>query len=173
MWARTPSGRRDRLNSSEVNRAATCGLFTARVLKHSFSHEGTLMVNPIAPNCNTVNVYLIVKDANAAVEFYKKAFDGEGSVCLTGPDGSVMHAEITIGNSTVMIGEENEQWGMKSAESMGGSPVSIMLYVPDCDATFKQAIEAGCTELSPVEDQFWGDRHGKVADPFGYEWDRD
>lgn len=127
-------------------------------------------VNPIAPNCNSVNVYLIVKDGQAAIDFYKKAFGGEGGACLKGPDGSVMHAEVTIGNSTVMLGQENEQWGMVSAETIGNSPVSIMLYVDDCDAVFKQAIEAGCTEVSPVEDQFWGDRHGKVADPFGYQW---
>ncbi len=127
-------------------------------------------VNPIAPNCNTVNAYLIVDDPRAAIDLYCKAFGACGGACLEAPDGSVLHAEVVIGNSTVMICGENEQWGMKSAKSFGGSPASLMLYVDDCDAVFQQAIAAGCTEISPCEDQFWGDRHGKVADPFGFEW---
>lgn len=127
-------------------------------------------VDPIAPNCNTVNIFLVVKDGNAALEFYKKAFGASGGACLTGPDGSILHAEVTIGNSTVMLAEENEQWGMVSAETLGKSPVSIMLYVEDCDALYAQAVEAGCTSICSPENQFWGDRHGKVADPFGYEW---
>lgn len=127
-------------------------------------------VNPIAPNCNTVNAYLIVKDAEKAMELYKAAFGGSGGSCLTMPDGTVLHAEIVIGDSTIMISEENEQWGMVSAETLGGSPASLMLYVEDCDAIYQQAISAGMKEVSPPADQFWGDRHGKVADPFGFEW---
>ena len=119
---------------------------------------------------NTVSVYLIVKDGKAALDFYQRAFGGEGGACLLGPDDSVMHAEVCIGNSTIMLSEENEAWGMKSCETMGGSPASMMIYVEDCDAAFKQAIDAGCTEVSAPADQFWGDRHGKVKDPFGYEW---
>lgn len=129
-----------------------------------------MSVNPIAPNCNTVNVYLVVNDAAAALELYKKAFGASGGACLTGPDGAVLHAEVVIGNSTVMISDENEQWGMVSAKTLGKSPANMMLYVEDCDAVFKQAVEAGCTAVSPPADQFWGDRHGKVTDPFGYEW---
>ncbi|MEM7477360.1 MAG: VOC family protein [Planctomycetota bacterium] len=129
-----------------------------------------MSVNPIPPNCNSVNLSLVVKDANGAIELYKRAFGATGGACLNAPDGSVMHAEIQIGNSTIMLGEENEQWGMISAESMGGSPISIMLYVDDCDATFQQAIDAGCEVISPVADMFWGDRHGRLKDPFGYQW---
>lgn len=129
-----------------------------------------MSVDPIPANCNTVNVSLVVKDGQAAVEFYQKAFGATGGVCLKGPDGAVLHAELQIGNSTVMLGEENEQWGMISAETMGGSPISIMLYVEDCDALFAQAIASGCSEISPPANQFWGDRHGRVQDPFGYQW---
>lgn len=128
------------------------------------------MVHYIPEGCNSVSAYLIVKDANKAVEFYKQAFGATGGACLTGPDGSVMHAELQIGDSTIMISEENPQWGMTSAETMGGSPVSLHVYVPDVNTAFQQAIGAGCTEVAPVMDAFWGDRYGKLADPFGYQW---
>ena len=129
------------------------------------------MVNPIPDGCNTVNLYLVVKDARQALDFYARAFGGTPGMVMTGPCGTgVMHAEIQIGNSTIMLSEENPQWQMKSAETLGGSPASIHLYVPDVDAAFQRAIEAGCRELSPVMDMFWGDRYGKVADPFGFQW---
>ena len=128
-------------------------------------------VNPIPEGCNSVGVYLIVKDANAAIEFYKKAFGAEGGTCMTGPDGTgVMHAEIRIGNSTIMLADESPQWGTKSAETLGGSPVSMHVYIPDVDATFQRAVDAGCTVVSPCMDMFWGDRFGKVLDPFGFQW---
>ena len=129
-----------------------------------------MSVDPIPPGFNTVNVYLIVKNVQEAMDFYEKAFGGKGGVCMHAPDGSVMHAEVQIGSSIVMLSEENESWGMKSAESFGGSPAGMHLYVEDVDATFNQAIAAGGTEISPVENQFWGDRMGKLADPFGYQW---
>ena len=128
------------------------------------------MVNPIPAGCNSVNAYVIVKDGQKAVDFYAKAFGGEARTCMTGPDGSFVHGEVKIGNSTLMVSQENPQWEMKSAETLGGSPVSLHLYVDDCDAVFKQAIEAGCSEIAPVMDMFWGDRYGKVVDPFGMQW---
>ena len=129
------------------------------------------MANPIPDNFNSVSTYLIVKDADEAIQFYTKAFGASGGdACLRAPDGSVMHAELHIGNSAVMLSSENKEWGMLSAESMGGSPASLHLYVEDVDASFKQAIEAGCKEVAPVMDAFWGDRYGKVEDPFGFQW---
>ena len=128
-------------------------------------------VKPIPEGCNSVNVYLIVKDGQAAIDFYTKAFGATGGMCMPGPDGkSIMHAELQIGNSTVMLGEENPQWGTKSAETMGGSPASIHIYLPDVDSAFQQAVDAGCTVVAPLMDMFWGDRYGKVVDPFGYQW---
>lgn len=129
-----------------------------------------MAVTPIPANCNSVNLYLIVKDAKKAIDFYIKAFNGKGGVCMTGPDGSVIHGEVIIGNSTIMLSQENPQWDMKSAETLGGSPVSIHLYVDDCDSVFQHAIDSGCTELSPMMDMFWGDRYGKLKDPFGFHW---
>jgi uncharacterized glyoxalase superfamily protein PhnB len=90
---------------------------------------------------------------------------------MAGPDGKVMHAEIRFGDSVLMMGEENPAWPQfKSAESMGGSPISLHMYVPDVDATFKQAVDAGAKMEMPIQDMFWGDRYGKVRDPFGYVW---
>ena len=128
-------------------------------------------VSPIPEGCNSVNIYLVVKDGQAAIDFYCKAFDATGGMCMPGPDGKgIMHAEIQIGNSTIMLSEENPQWGATSAETMGGSPASLHLYLPNVDATFQQAVDAGCTVVAPLMDTFWGDRYGKVADPFGYQW---
>ena len=128
------------------------------------------MVNPIPDNCNTINAYVIVKDAKAAMEFYAKAFGGTVGCAMNAPDGSVTHGEVTIGNSTLMLSQENPQWEMKSAETLGGSPISLHVYVEDSDSVFKQAVEAGCHEIMPVTDMFWGDRYGKVVDPFGIQW---
>ena len=128
------------------------------------------MANFVPDNFNTISAYLIVKDADEAIAFYTKAFGASGGACLRAPDGSVMHAEVKIGNSSLMLSSENEQWGMRCAESIGGSPASLHLYVEDVDASFKQAIDAGCKELAPVMDAFWGDRYGKVEDPYGFQW---
>ena len=89
---------------------------------------------------------------------------------MEAPDGSVMHAETRFGNSTIMMGQENPQWNTVSAETMGGSPVSMHVYVDDCDTVFATALEAGCKVVYPMMDAFWGDRHGKLVDPFGYQW---
>lgn len=129
-----------------------------------------MSVSPIPANCNSVNIYLVVKDARKAIDFYIKAFNGHGKDCLTAPDGSVVHGEVVIGNSTIMLSQENLEWGMKSPETLGGSPASIHLYVNDCDAVFKHALESGCTEVAPMMDMFWGDRYGKLQDPFGFQW---
>ena len=129
-----------------------------------------MSVNPIPHGCNSVNVYLIVKDARAAMDFYAKAFGGQAAACLTAPDGSVMHGEVVIGNSTLMLSQENPAWDMKSPETLGGSPASIHLYVDNVDQAFDQAVAEGCEVIAPVTDMFWGDRYGKVADPFGFQW---
>lgn len=128
-------------------------------------------VDPIPAGCNTVNVYLVVKDGHAAIEFYKKAFGATGGSCMPGPDGKgIMHADLKLGNSTIMLTEENPQWGMTSAETMGGSPVSMHMYVDNVDEFYQNAVDAGCTSESPLMDMFWGDRMAKLSDPFGYKW---
>ncbi len=129
-----------------------------------------MSVKPIPDGCNTVSAYLIMSDVQAAIDFYINAFGASGHACLKGPGDSIMHAEVAIGNSTVMLSQESPQWGTKSAETMGGSPVSLHVYLPDVDTAFQKAVDAGCTVISPVADAFWGDRCGRLSDPFGYQW---
>ena len=121
-------------------------------------------------HCSTISAYLIVDDGKAAVDFYTRAFDGRLGDLLEGPDGSVMHASIRIGDSSLMLSQSNPQWGTKSAAAYGGSPAMLHIYVRDADASFKKALECGCKEISPPMDCFWGERMGKVEDPFGFQW---
>ena len=119
---------------------------------------------------HSVTPYLIAKDAHAAIAFYKEAFGAVETCKLLMPDGSICHAEIQIGDSKVMIGEECPQWGSKSPLALNGTPTGFMIYVPDADAAFTQALAAGAKVEKPVENQFWGDRTGSVIDPFGHKW---
>ena len=113
-----------------------------------------------------------MKGAIDAIEFYKNAFGAKETGRLTMPDGSIGHAELEIGNSKIMIAEENEQWGNLSPQKIGGSPVSLCLYVEDVDAVFAKALQAGATVTGEMEvkDQFYGDRTGSITDPFGHRW---
>lgn len=113
---------------------------------------------------------MIVRDGAKAIEFYKRAFGAQQVFRMDRPDGRLMHAELTIGNSKIMLGEENPQWDCHSPESLKGTPVSFYLYIPDADAAFAQAIAAGAKAVKPVSDMFWGDRQGEVSDPFGHRW---
>jgi PhnB protein len=119
---------------------------------------------------HSVTPGLVVRDAAKAIEFYEQAFGAEEIERMLGPDNSVMHAEIRIGDSIIMLGDENPQWGTKSPETLGGVHGSLHLYVDDADASFDRALKAGCQVRYPLEDTFWGDRYGKVVDPFGHEW---
>lgn len=128
------------------------------------------MVSPVPEGYHSVTPYLIVKNCADAIEWYKKALGATEKMRLPGPDGSVMHAEIQVGDSPIMMGEENPQMGATAPETLGGSPVSICLYVDDVDASYPKAIAAGGTELRPLQDQFYGDRSGTLKDPFGHTW---
>jgi PhnB protein len=129
-------------------------------------------VQPIPEGYSSVTPYLSVKNADKAIEFYKKAFGAKELGRIRMPDGTVGHAEIEIGNSRIMLADENEQWGNRSPSSLGGSPVSLCLYVENVDAVFDRALKAGARvkgEMT-VKDQFHGDRSGSLVDPFGHEW---
>lgn len=129
------------------------------------------MAKPIPTGYHSITPGLIVKDIKKALAFYKKAFGAQEVTVLNNPDGSVMHAEIKIGDSMLMLGQENPEWPQhKSAESYGGSPISLNIYLADCDAAFKKAVAAGAKGVKSPEDAFWGDRYGQVEDPFGYSW---
>ena len=119
---------------------------------------------------HTLTPYMTVRNARAAIDFYKKAFGAEQLLQFDAPDGSVAHAEIRIGDSVVMLSEESEAWGNKSPQSLGGSPMFLMAYIDDVDAAFRRAIDAGATEVQPVGDQFYGDRSGTLKDPYGHQW---
>jgi PhnB protein len=119
---------------------------------------------------HSVTPYLAVRDAVAAVAFYERAFGAQLVMKLTLPDGRYAHAEIRIGDSHLMMAEENPDWGNTSPQTLGGSPVSFMVYVPDVDAAFARALAAGCTQVRPVENQFYGDRTGTLKDPYGFQW---
>jgi PhnB protein len=127
-------------------------------------------VKPIPAGYRTVTPYLVVRDAARAIEFYKKAFGATELVRMPDPSGKIMHAEIRIGDSMIMLGDENPARGAQSPQSLGGSPVSIFLYIEDVDALAKQAIAAGATVIMPIQDMFWGDRYGTLTDPFGHSW---
>lgn len=122
------------------------------------------------PGYHAVTPALVVRDAAAAIEFYQRAFGATELSRMAGPDGSIAHAEIQIGDSIIMLGEENEQWGTRSPLSVKGVHGSLHIYVDDADAAFERAIRAGATVRYPLADAFWGDRYGKVTDPFGHEW---
>lgn len=129
-----------------------------------------MAVQPIPAGYHTVTPYLIVAGAARAIDFYKQAFGAVELMRFDGPGGTVAHAEIRIGNSPIMLADEMPDMGYKSPQAYGGSPVGLMLYVEDADATFAQAIQAGGQEVRPVQDQFYGDRSGNLVDPFGHMW---
>ncbi|MGA6982321.1 MAG: VOC family protein [Candidatus Sulfotelmatobacter sp.] len=121
---------------------------------------------------NSVTPYLIVKDAARAIEYYKKVFGATETVRMNGPGGKIGHAELKIGNSHIMLADENPSMGPghTSATTVGASPVSIYVYLPDVDAVVKRATTDGAKILKPVQDQFYGDRNGFIQDPFGHLW---
>jgi PhnB protein len=125
---------------------------------------------PIPDGYHTATPYLIVKEAARAIEFYKRAFGAVELVRMPGPNGTVMHAEIKIGDSPIMLADECPEMKALSPQSIGGSPIFLVLYVGDVDAVTRQAIAAGATVERPVQNQFYGDRSGTLVDPFGHRW---
>ena len=127
-------------------------------------------VSPIPEGYHTVTPCLILKDAAAAIEFYKKALGAVELFRMETPGGKIGHAEIRIGDSPVMLADEYPDMGYKGPESLGGTSVSLMVYVADVDKVYAQAIAAGGKELRPLQNQFYGDRSGTLSDPFGHMW---
>lgn len=119
---------------------------------------------------HTVTPYLTIRNAAGAIDFYKKAFGATELMRMADPSGKVGHAELKIGDSPIMLSDEFPEMDVRSPETIGGSPVAIMLYVEDVDTIARQAVAAGAKIVKPVEDQFYGDRAGKLLDPFGHVW---
>ncbi len=126
-------------------------------------------VNPIPEGYHSITPYLIVRDAASAIEFYSRAFAATEMFRLEA-DGKVGHAEMRIGNSVIMLADEDPEMGFKAPAPGTGNPVSLMVYVEDVNVTFPAAIAAGATEVRPLQDQFYGDRSGQLLDPFGHLW---
>ena len=118
----------------------------------------------------TVTAYLRVRGAAEAIEFYKRAFGAEELLRLQEPSGRIGHATLKIGNSAIMLADEFPEMGHRGPQSLGGTTVSILLYVEDVDAMFNKAVAAGAKVVKPVQDQFYGDRSGFIEDPFGHRW---
>ncbi len=129
-----------------------------------------MSVKPIPEGYHSVTPYLIVRGGAAAIDFYSKAFGAVELFRFPAPDGKIGHAEIKIGDSPIMLADEYPDMGYHSPLSIGGSAVSLMIYVEDVDAVFEQAVRAGAKVTMPLDDMFWGDRYGKLEDPFGHHW---
>jgi PhnB protein len=129
-----------------------------------------MAVKPIPDGYHALTPYLVVGDAAKAIEFYRGAFGAEEIMRMGEPGGKVGHAELRIGDSVVMLADEHPEVDARSPETIGGSPVSIVLYVEDSDAVYDRAVKLGATAERPVENQFYGDRAGTVRDPFGHRW---
>ncbi|HEY0592598.1 MAG TPA: VOC family protein [Thermoanaerobaculia bacterium] len=129
-----------------------------------------MAVKPIPDGYHSVTPYLAVRNAAAALEFYKKAFGAEELLRMPAPDGKIAHAEIRIGDSIVMLADEHPDMDFVGPQTRGGATSTLMIYVEDVDARFKSAIDAGATVTRPLKDEFYGDRAGSLRDPFGHVW---
>jgi len=129
-----------------------------------------MTTKPVPDGYRTATPYLIVKGAAEAIEFYKRAFGATEMLRMADPQGKVGHAEIKIGDSVIMLADEHPAMGYRSPRSLGGSSVSILLYLADVDSVFERAIKAGAKAQRPVVNQFYGDRSGTLEDPFGHVW---
>lgn len=141
-----------------------------RAAKPAVAAKAAKKVNPIPPGYHSVTAYLTVKDGARALGFYKQAFGARELMRMPGPGGALMHAEMKIGDSIVMLSDEFPQGGTRSPQTLGGASGSMMVYVPNVDAAMKRAVDAGCEVAMPATDMFWGDRFGKLIDPFGHHW---
>ena len=128
------------------------------------------MVKPIPDEYPRVMPYLIVDGAAAAIDFYKSVLGATERMRMDGPDGHIGHAELELGESMIMLADENPEMGARGPKAIGGTPVTLHVYVEDSDAAFGRAIDAGAKSLRAVEDQFYGDRSGQFEDPFGHKW---
>lgn len=133
--------------------------------------DATPAVAPVPPGMHTVTPHLVCAGAEAAMAFYAQAFGAVPGGCLKAPDGRVLHAQMRLGDATVMLVDEWPEMGGLGPKALGiVSPVTLHLYVPDADAVFAQAVAAGCTVRMPLADMFWGDRYGHVECPWGHRW---
>ena len=129
-----------------------------------------MATQPIPEGYNTLTLHLAVDNASEAIEYYERAFGAKERMRMEGPDGKIGHAELEIGDSRLMLADPFPQGSAKSPKELGGTTATVFMYVEDVDAVVKQAVDAGATVTTEIEDMFWGDRFGSVTDPFGHVW---
>ncbi|PWF47926.1 VOC family protein [Massilia glaciei] len=127
-------------------------------------------VKPIPEGMHSITPHIVCAGAESAMDFYIKAFGAIDGGRLKGTDGKLMHGEIRIGDSSIMLVDENPEWNMRGPLALGGTPITLHMYVENVDAAFERAVAAGCAPTMPVADMFWGDRYGMVTDPYGHMW---
>lgn len=142
----------------------------AKKVVKAAARKASKKVLAVPKGYTAVTAHLVCKGAGEAMDFYAKAFGAKDRGRMAGPNGIVVHGEIKIGDAVVMLGEEMPEMGSQSPLALGGSPVTMMLYVKDVDAAFARATSAGCTVVMPPANMFWGDRYCRVADPYGHQW---
>jgi PhnB protein len=143
---------------------------TRKAAKKAAKKSATKRVSPIPRGYGTVTPQLTVRGAAEAIDFYKRAFGARELMRMLSPDGTVMHAELRIGDSVFFLGDESPDMGGRSPQTLGGATGSLHVYVRNVDAAVKRAVDAGAQVAMAVADMFWGDRYGKLRDPFGHEW---
>jgi uncharacterized glyoxalase superfamily protein PhnB len=159
--------------AARVKQAAQTVKKVAKAAKKAAARKPTLKrakAQPIPKGYHMVTPHLVVRGAKEAITFYQAAFGAKDKGQMAMPDGRVMHAEIQIGDSRVMLADEMPEMGSKSPQTLGGAGASLMIYTKNVDALFDQAVKAGAKVVMPVADMFWGDRYGQVEDPFGHRW---
>jgi PhnB protein len=151
---------------------------SSRVVRHhhesadpaAHQEENPMSVEAIPSGMHTLTPHLVCQDANSAIDWYVKAFGAVEVARMKGPDGKLMHGQVKIGDSFMMLAEEFPAWGSLSPTTLKNSPVFLHLYVPDVDASIAKAAAAGATVTMPATDMFWGDRYGQLVDPYGHKW---
>ena len=154
----------------KMKKAASKKAPARKVAAKAKAAKASKKVSPIPPGYHTVTPYLVCRGASDAIAFYQKAFGAKERMRMPMPDGKIAHAEIRIGDSLVMLGDESPQMGASAPQTIGGTAVHVFLYVKDVDKVFAQATSAGATTEMPPTDMFWGDRYCKLVDPFGHKW---
>ena len=162
--------KRARARKAAKGKTRTTRTRAAKTRGSSARRAAPKKVMPVPPNYHTATPYLVCRGAADAIEFYRKAFGAREKLRMAGPDGSVAHAEIQIGDSMIMLGEEAPDQGALAPPTIGGTATGIMLYVKNVDKACAQAAGAGATVEMPPTNMFWGDRYCKLADPFGHKW---
>jgi PhnB protein len=141
------------------------------IIDYCFAREISMTgVEAVPTGYRTLTPHLVIKNATEAIEFYKKAFGAEQVRCMMTPDNKVMHACLKIGDSMLMLAEEMPNMGCKGPDMTSGSPVTVHVYVTDADSVFDRAVKAGAQVLMPLTNMFWGDRYGRLVDPYGHHW---